>query len=314
MAIFFEQNLPFGLDISDFKLRIVQLKKRGKNIKLANFSEVTVPPGVITDGNIQQAEKFTALLNKLKEGIAHIHLAKNIKVIVGLPEKQSFIKVSLLEKNEPENIIKEISKHVPYQLSEMYYDYKIIQNIFNNSSGLYFAACRKTIVEKYLNILQSVNFEVEVFELETEAISRCLFLPTDKFAYLIIDIGLARSTIFITFQGYVFFSISFPSIIYDRKAYISELINHIAKIFDFYDEHLKNYFSLNAIVTCGTGAHIINLNEEIQKKFNIKTLAGNPWQNIKNLNLNSIKKISYPNSYATAIGLALRPVLNRNYI
>lgn len=314
MAIFFEQNLPFGLDISDFKLRMVQLKKRGKNIKLASFHEITVPPGVITDGNIMQAEKFIVLLNKLKEGIAHIHLAKNIKVIVGLPEKQSFIKISLLEKNDPESIVKEISKHVPYQLSEMYYDYKIVQNIFNNSIGLYFAACQKIIVEKYLNILKSVNFEVEVFELETEAISRCLILPTDKFAYLIIDVGLARSTIFITYQGYVFFSISFPTIIYDHKAYISELISHISKVFNFYNEHLEKYFPLNAIITCGTGAHIVNLNEEIQKKFSINTLAGNPWQNVKNVNLNTIKKISYPSSYATAIGLALRPVLNRNYI
>lgn len=309
-----EQNLPLGLDISDYKIRLVQLKKHGKKIKLASFSEISVPKNVINDGVIMQPVKLVGLINQLKSEVIGARLLNNNKVIVGLPEKQSIIKITPIDKIDPEAVEKEMIKHLPFQINEIYYDFQIINNFLSSPAILYFAACRKNLVSSYLTVLNQANLVPEVFEIETEAMARCLFLPTDKFAYIVVDIGLARSTIFITYQKIVIFSISFSSIIFENKAYISELINHLHEVFEYYQEHLANYFKINAIITCGTGAHIKNLNEELQSKFPYSAVAGNPWQNIKNNNDHLINKIKYPYSYATAIGLALRPALNKNYL
>lgn len=313
MAIFFQENLPIGLDISDYKLRLVQLKKRGRKNKIISFAEVEVPKGVISDGLPQQPRQLVELLKQLKKQVKGVRLLTN-KVIVGLPEKQSFIKLISLSSARNKEIIKEISKHVPFDIKDIYYDFQVKPDFFANTKALHFAAGKKILVKNYINILETVGFEPMVFEIETQAITRSLFLPNDEYAYLIADIGLARTTIFVVYQGLVIFSISFPSIVKEKEAYLSELIPQIKKVLTFYNQNLYKEIQPTALITCGTGAHVKNLNQETEKNFNIKSVPGNPWQNISNSTSFLSKKIKYPLSYTTAIGLALRSGLNKDYI
>jgi Tfp pilus assembly PilM family ATPase len=314
MALFFEENPPLGLDISDYKLRLVQLRKNGKKAYLSSFNEVAVPEGVISDGVIQDMEKMSELLHTLKKGMTGARIKTKNRVIVSLPEKQSFIKLAIIEKKDVKSIQAEMEKHLPFSLKDVYYDYQIYNDVFPNADVLHFAAGRKEIIDSYLNVLKETNFHPEVIEVETEAMARCLFLPMDKMAYLGIDIGLARTTFYIVYKKLVVFSISYPSIIHEKTAYIPELEESIKRVFDFYKEHLEKFFPLEAIITCGTGAHITNLHTEIEKKYKIKTLPGNPWQNIKNGHSRLAKKMPYPISYSTAIGLSLRSILYKKYL
>lgn len=314
MALFFEENPPLGLDISDYKLRLVQLKKSGKKAALSSFNEIAVPEGVIQDGVIEDPEKAVELLRGLKKQVKGTRIKNRNRVIVSLPEKQSFIKLTVIEKTDEKSIKEEICRHLPFSLDDVYYDYQIYSDIFPNVDVLHFAAGRKATIDSYLNVLKEAHFQVEVMEVETEAMARCLFLSLDNMAYLGVDLGLARTTFFIVYKKLVVFSISYPSIIHDKTAYIPELESSLRKVFDFYDEHLKKFFPLEAMITCGTGAHISNLHDEIKKIFKIKTLPGNPWQNIKNSKSKLVKKMPYPIAFSTAIGLSLRSILNKKYI
>lgn len=310
------QPLPLGLDISDYKLRLVQLQKISrKKIKLSSYSEIDVPQGVIIDGQITDDNKMIVLINTLKKNIKGAVLRQN-KVIVGLPEKQSFIKLinfsSALKTDD--NIQKEIIKHLPYNLEDIYFDYKLINNFGSYSTALHFAACKKTLIKNYTSVLSETGFQPIVFELENEATTRCLIPSKDKAPYLIIDIGRARTTLSLVTENIVTFAISFKSIMTNQEAYISELAAQILKIIKFQNQYHINEKNISAMLICGTGAYIKNLEEEMLRNFNIKLLLGNPWQNIYNYNSNLVKKINYPLGYTTAIGLALRPALNNNFI
>ena len=313
---FFNENISLGIDISDYKLRLVQLKKTGKKIRIVSFSEVEVTPGIIIDGIIQNKDYLSELIDKLKkETVGYRLLTK--KIIVGLPEKQSFIKLIETEKITAEE--EEISKHLPFALKDIYYDYQILPfTPWNDSPAIHCAAVKKNIVNDYLEIFSRVNWQPEVIELETMSTARCL-LPQKIYApkntSVIIDIGTARTTISVICQNLVIFSISFNSIIHQTKAYLSDLLISLRQVLEFYQQHLKAHnLLLDAIYTCGTGAYFKNLNNEIEKNTGLRSLMGNPWQNIALPLNNCAKKIKYPLAFATAIGLALRPLQNKNYI
>ncbi|MFH0818699.1 MAG: pilus assembly protein PilM [Patescibacteria group bacterium] len=316
MALFFEDKFSLGLDISDYKLRLVQLNNNNRRVKLVSFSEVDVPHGIITDGIIIDQDKIVGLLKLLKKDVVGAKIQKN-KIIVSLPEKQSFMKLEDINTRKKELILDEISKHLPFKFEEIYLDYKILPNYFNNSDALHFSACKKTFINNYLDVLNEAGYEVEVMEVETEAITRCL-LPNrhydDQSVYIIVDIGQARTTVFIVYKNTVTFSISFATVISNHEAYISDLLNAINKVIIFYNNHLFAEARISTIITCGSGAYIKNLSEITQDKFQLNSLPGNPWQNIKNGQLTLMKKMQYPLAYTTAIGLALRRSLNKDYI
>lgn len=313
---FFSDNISLGIDISDYKLRLIQLKKTGKKIRVVSFSEAEVAPGIIIDGIIQNKDYLSEAIDKLKnEAVGYRLLTK--KIIIGLPEKQSCIKLIEMEKITEEE--EEISKHLPFALKEIYYDYQILPNTpWGSHPAIHCAAVKKSIVNDYLEIFSRVNWEPEVIELETMAIARSILpqkIYSPKTTSIIIDIGTARTTIFIVCQGLVIFSISFDSIIHQAKAYLSDLLINLRQVLEFYQQHLQaRDLLLDAVYTCGTGAYFKNLAPEIEKNTGLRCMMGNPWQNISQPLNNCAKKIKYPLAFATAIGLALRPLQNKNYI
>jgi Tfp pilus assembly PilM family ATPase len=314
----FNDNISLGVDMSDFKLRLVQLKKTGKKTKVISFSEVEVPPGVIIDGAIQSKDHIAELIDRLKKRIIGYRLLTN-NIIVGLPEKQSFVKLIETSKINGKGIEIEMSKHLPFNLNDIYYDYQILSSTpWGSNPALHCAAAKKDIVNDYLEIFNRADWEAEVIELETMAIARCLLpqkIYSPKTTSVIIDIGTARTTISIVCQKMIIFSISFNSIIHQTKAYLSDLLINLRQVLEFYQQHLEAHnLLLDAIYTCGSGAYFQNLNTEIEKNTGLRSLLGNPWQNISQPLNHCAKKIKYPLAFATAIGLALRPIESKNYI
>ena len=59
----------FGLDISDFVLKIALLKPQGENFTLASFIETPIPEGVVQGGEIKKPEE---LLKIFRESVKNI--------------------------------------------------------------------------------------------------------------------------------------------------------------------------------------------------------------------------------------------------
>jgi len=195
----------FGLDLSDFSIKIAQLKRRGKFFELINYNRIPVPRGVVDEGLIKNDGK---LIEILKKSISSIR-GERIKMpyaVCSLPEQHGFLKIIQLPKMNLEEVgqaIKwEAEANIPFSLDEVYLSWQIIpQEKEGEHMAVLISAAPKTLVDNYLEVFRLASIEPIVFEIESLATIRSLikneFSPQPV---LIIDLGFTRTS-FIIFAG-----------------------------------------------------------------------------------------------------------------
>ncbi len=203
----------FGLDISDSSIKIAQLKKSNNGARLISHNRVSVPPGIIEEGEIIKDQELIDLIRKTTKEIKGKKLRSNYAVC-SLPEQHSFIKIIRMPKMtmaELETAIKwEAEANIPFPSNEVYMDWQIIRQEQGHADhfDILINAVPKKIIDRYLGVLRKADIEPIVFETESIASIRSLIKNefTDK-PVLIIDLGFNRTS-FNIFSGH---SIRFTS-------------------------------------------------------------------------------------------------------
>lgn len=200
------KNSPaFGLDISDFSIKMTQLKKKRRKFNLESFSRISIPEGVIKEGKIEKEKELAGLIKKsLIE--AKGELIKNPYAVCSLPEQHSFVKIIQLPRmkmDEAKEAIKwEIEANIPLSLEEVYLDWQIIPSKKpSDRLDILINAAPRKLVDEYLNVLRLADIEPVVFEIESIATARSLIKnELSPKPVLIIDLGYNRTS-FIVFAG-----------------------------------------------------------------------------------------------------------------
>lgn len=193
MLFDFFKKFPFGLDISDFSIKVFQfISKR----KVKAFAKVTLKEGIVKDGFILNKEK---LAEKIKEVVGRAKIKSN-KVILSLPESKVFIHIFQMPKNlrgrELRNAVsEEAEKKIPLEPSKIYWDCQVVsfQPKSERQSVLY-VGISKEIVDGYIEVLDKAELKPLAFDIESAALGRSLlkdFKPKNN--VMIVDIG-ARTT------------------------------------------------------------------------------------------------------------------------
>ena len=190
----------FGLDISQKALRLVQLKKAGKNIKLSAYGERPLAEGLIKGGLIAEKEKVAGEIKKLiKEARGNKIYSRYANVC--LPEPKTFIKLIKVPfrkgKEVLGDIIEESAKHIPFTLDKAYFDWQYIDA--KDRTKVLIGVAPKEIVENYQEVLASAGIKTMSLEIEAAAIARCLFPLNRKVAEpaMVIDFGGTRTGVLI---------------------------------------------------------------------------------------------------------------------
>ena len=191
----FFSTYSFGLDISDFSIKLAFLKKKGKGLVLSSFGEKRIPKGIIEKAEIKDSEKLSFLINQL------LKEAKGEKidtkyVVASLPEEKAFvriIKLPKMSKKEVKGAIKwELEANIPLSISDVYYDWKIIP--CNDPLNVYVltVAMKKDIVDKYFQTLLRSGLSPIALEVESVALVRALIKNYHSFhPIIILDIGIS---------------------------------------------------------------------------------------------------------------------------
>ncbi|NQU77767.1 type IV pilus assembly protein PilM [Candidatus Falkowbacteria bacterium] len=228
LPIFKSSTPPFGLDISDYSLKLVSLQKtnkltiskKHKSIFLNTFNQVSVPEGYFNQGEILQKEKIADLIKKLVASSGNnIKLSKY--VISVLPETKAFIKLieipNTTEENIEEEVLKEIKNHFPFSPDEIYIDWQEIESNNPDKINIIVSIAPKKIIDDYTDLLLSAGLKPLALEIESQAICRALLTeeirPPDidsKSSYMIIDIGAARTSLIFYDQKTIQFTTSVP--------------------------------------------------------------------------------------------------------
>jgi len=337
-------EVAFGLDISDRNLRMVQLEKSAKKIKVQLYNEIKLPPDCILGGEIKQPKIFLDSLNKMmKTKIGHGQLSD--EVISVLPEEKTFFKILNIPLVADEEIIEKIKEilpqDIPVDFNDIYMDYQIIEK---NDNGLMVlvGVSPKNIIESYVDILAKANLIPTVLEIESAPISRLLLeQPNDQKPQIIIDIGAQRTGLFL-YDKTIKFTVSLPISGNNITKYIAdtldmkwdeaekakivcgldktkchgalleiftdiinELSSRITKAISFYSYNFADAKKIEKILLCGGGANFIDIATVLEAKLKIPVTISNPWSTIANPN-DKFFNAERSQSFVTALGLGLR--------
>ncbi len=170
----------FGLDISDYSLEIVSLNKKRK-VEL--FLREKIPFGVVVNGKIKDKQALSEILIKLKEKAGKSLDTDN--VILSLPENKIFAHVFSVPKslvNDPKVILKLAQEHIPLDINESIFDYKVIKDkeLPKKEKRIYFVAVEEKLVFDYLEVLSLAKLKPVAIDVEPSSIARALEDPKKK--------------------------------------------------------------------------------------------------------------------------------------
>lgn len=319
----------FALDVSENRIRILEVLKKGKRLSVNAFGEK----------EFEKKEELPLLLQALARA-TRPHGIISREVGLAIPEEESFTKIVQLPQKEPEELkallSEEVEKILPYGQKDVYWDWKVIGNALTEDAHLdiIFVASPKSVVDFYSSAIQKAGFEPALIETEPNALlwgALNPFRPHDLIPpTLVVDIGVSKVTIVIFSKGAIRFTSSIKldmssatppdylamewnDWVNTRKEEwsamqktLQELAKKLAEYIDYYEEHLvhsheKNNQSLEDIIVCGAWANFPELLDYLAKKMK-KRVRGPE------------KMFSLHPAYTTALGIALRGIYEEYYV
>lgn len=212
----FSQSSAFGLDLSDYSIKLAWLKKTREQINLISFGREEIPENIIKEGEIKNEQELIEIIKR------SVERAKGEKIktpfcVVSLPESESFIRMVQLPRMKPEEVAEaikwELEANIPVSLKDVYFDWQIIEEAHSQTDHLdvLIGALAKTLVDPYLSVIKKAGLRPLVFEVESIATARAL-IKKDCWSepLMIIDLGAKRTSIIIFAGGTVWFTTSLP--------------------------------------------------------------------------------------------------------
>lgn len=201
----FNQLPAFGLDFSDRSIKVMQLGRDGKKIKILSSNRREIPAGLLVGGEVKDAD---GLVKEIRETLktAKPHPIGNKEAVLSLPESKCFIKVIKMPKLSSEEIEETIrfkaEEYFPLSAEEMYLDWRLLDTTEcpvdskGDCTDILVAVASKNLVESYLEVMDKSGLIPVVFEAESVATTRALLSDETCLtgSVLIIDLGNDRTS------------------------------------------------------------------------------------------------------------------------
>lgn len=204
----------FGIDISDFSIKVMQIKKgRGRDY-VKGYASVTLPQGCIENRTIV---KKNIVIKAIKKAIKAANI-ETTYAICSLPETKAFLRIITLPKMKSEEVSEaikwELEMNIPMNIEQVYYDWQFLDEpIFKEKKkiSILTVAISKTIVDSWLSVLTEAGLEVQGFDMESISQLRSLFPENvDDGTFMIVDIGDKLTSFLIAVNGIPVFTSSIP--------------------------------------------------------------------------------------------------------
>ena len=331
----------FGLDIGSHSIKVVELARDGKNFKLVASGIAATPQG----GLLTESEKTLLEVSMTIKKLVSDTKVSTKNVVFSLPEQNIYTRVISFPPLADEEISSAIEwqaeGYIPIPKKDAVLDWEVVARSEKGIEVLLIAAPR-TLVDKYMKVVQNSGLVPVAAETELVALSRAV-APISGNA-LVVDFGATSTDLAITVNKQLMFVRSIPtagaamtravatSIGVEssqaeeyKKTYglslalegkvkqalnivVASLIDEIKKAIGFWKQEHPDYSVQVGVLTGGT-AGLPELIPSITESLGIEMSIGNPFSSV-NLDQSTSKSLSgYSPLYAIAVGLAMRDLI-----
>ena len=336
----------FGLDIGSESVKLVELKGGGRKIAVAALGYSPLSRSMESESK----EDLLRVATDIKK-LVSVSRVSTRRVVANLPEDKVFsrvIELPPMEEKELSSAIKwEADQFVPIPLTDAILDFEILQSTGKSNRDrvrVYLVASPKSLVEKYIDVIEMAGLHVLGLETDMLAITRAV-VPSSQEPTLVIDLGARSTDLAITDQGQVLLTRSIPSAgraitraltlslglendqaesykrAYgvDSKQFEGKMSAAIGPVLTVVVEEIKkaiSYFEtehqdrkLERMIMTGGSAEMPDIIPYFAKELALEIEVGNPFQRVVNQEevMAKIKGGSAP-IFAVAFGLALKKI------
>jgi len=340
-------NLFLGIDIGDSSLKMVELKKKNRQIYLSNyaFSEN------VSEVNFMKVDDVNYLARAINKVRTEAGISAK-KVTASLPTFavfSSIINISNVDKKGMAAAVNEEAKKViPLPLDEMTLDWKIIPDASGKiptkgSLQIFLTGSPKKLVRKYIDIFKAAKLELASLETETFSLVRSL-VGDDRSTVMIVEIGANSTDLFIVKESIPVLNRSLAVCASTVTRVLAEKMGlsyaqaeqfkfdlSVALSADAHEElpqlliktlepivtemeYMLDFFqstnkgNVEKIILSGGGALLLNLSDYLSKRLNLRVIIGDPWNRVRcPAELKPVLSEVGPR-LAVAIGLAMREI------
>lgn len=335
-----------GLDIGSHNIKLIELEKQKDVFTLISAGSMPTPPKSLSSTlAIDDQSLVFVIKNLIKETGA-----KATDVNIALPESQVFsrvIEIPSLSSRELSSAIRwEAEQYIPMPIDQVNIDYTILRDGSKTSTGkmdVLLVAAPKTLLERYMNILDQVELTPLAAETEVIASIRSLnrSVPTLHHV-MVVAFGAQTTDIAIVKDGIVLFTrsvavggdslsralvqtLDFNILQAEeyKKTYglnqtmlegklftafrpiMDTLIGEIRRAIGFFEERQKGDH-IEVILLSGGSAKLPGIVPFFAESLGVEVQTANPWVGITKDARFSVLDGEGP-LFSVAVGLALRP-------
>ena len=206
--------MSVGIDIGTSSIKVVELNSQGGSFALKSAGAVAYT-GPEIDPNLKD-EKEMANMSAVIKKLMHDAKISSRDVVMSLPETQVFTRVMqfpLLNDQEIASAVKwEAEEYIPIPLSDAIVEHQILERRESSTPPsvlVLIIAVLRTLVERYVQILEKAG--LNVVAVETELTSMIRSLAPAKGTVMVVDFGSKSTDIAIAKDSQLYFTRSIPT-------------------------------------------------------------------------------------------------------
>ncbi len=338
-------NLFLGIDIGDSSLKMVELRKKNRQIYLSNYA-FSENVSEVNFTKLEDVNYLAKAINKVKSEAG----IKSQKVTASLPSFAVFSSIINLFNIDKKNLVtainEEAAKVIPLPLPEMILDWKIIPDEngkipAKGNMRIFLTGSPKKLVRKYVDIFKAAKLGLASLETETFSLVRSL-VGDDKSTVMIVEIGANSTDLSIVKESIPVLNRSLAicastitkdlsekmgiplaqaeqfkidlgdSLGTESQAEMPQVIMKTLEPILTEIQYMLDFFHSQGnsepekIILSGGGALLLNLASYFSKRLNMKVIVGDPWNRVRcPEELKPVLSEVGPR-LAVAIGLAMR--------
>jgi type IV pilus assembly protein PilM len=302
---FGSHKTTFGLDIGYKTLKVAQIKRGSRSMKIVGYNEVPLIEGALQKNGVKDKNKVAKTIRDAC-ALAKPHRITAQAVTSALPESLVFTKIISLPAIKPTEVDKviphEASDFFPLPQKDIYMDWQLIGSNAKNQVEVLVIAAPRSLVDAYVEMIRIAGRELVYLETKPAALTRALIDPDSKDIYLILDIGAKSSGVTILEAGMIKLTTTIgvggDQIAADFAKNMLTVGESIAKLIKYYEGRKAKIPKIKMIKLSGGGANIAGISSYLTKMLKVSTEVGVPFL--------GAKLSGYDPKYATVIGLAMR--------